>query len=305
MHDSTYCGFITIVGKPNVGKSTLLNRVCGQKLSIISRKPQTTRHRITAVKTKEKHQFIFIDTPGLHRNPKHRINKLMIKTATSAMKDVDVIVLVVNPKNFSEDDEMILKRLAKYQQPVIIAINKIDILKDKSQLLSLMQMIQAKCQSLNLRCETILPISARHNEGINALENEIEKYLPPSVFMYPEGQITDRNERFLAAELIREKLMRFLGEEVPHASTVEIEKFSVEGETKKVLHIHGLIWVEREGQKKIVLGSAGEGLKHIATLARHDLEKSFNQKVYLKLWVKVKKGWTDNLTDLINLGYKD
>ncbi len=303
--NKTFCGFITIVGKPNVGKSTLLNKLCGQKISIISKKPQTTRHRITAIKTIENKQLVFIDTPGLHRQPLHKINRLMIKSALSAMKDIDACVFVINPKTWDGDDELIMKRLAKLNSPIIIAINKIDRVKVKDELLPLMQDIQEKCQAFGVSTKAVIPISAKHGQGVAELESLLTEYLPESPLMFPKDQITDRNEQFLAAELIREKLMRFLGDEVPHSTTVEIEKFKLEKGKKSILHISAIIWVEREGQKKIILGSKGEGLKHMATLARTDLEKAFNQKVFLQVWIKVKKGWLDNAVILKNLGYGD
>lgn len=302
---NTHCGFIAIIGKPNVGKSTLTNNFCGQKVSIISKKPQTTRHRITAVKTSGFNQLVFIDTPGLHRQPKHKINKLMIKSALTATKDVDVLVFMINPKNWDADDELILKRLARLTIPILIVINKIDGIKDKTELLALIQDVGEKCKAVGLQYEAILPVSARTSDGVQLLEEKLIRYLPESPFMFPKEQVTDRGDRFLASELVREQLMRFLGEEVPHCTTVEIEKFKLEKGKKTVLHISGLIWVEREGQKKIILGAKGEGLKNIATLARKNLEQAFGEKVFLQLWIKVKKGWLDDLGALKNLGYGD
>lgn len=305
MSKKTRCGFIAIIGKPNVGKSTLLNRLCGQKISIISKKPQTTRHRICGIKTLEDTQFVFIDTPGLHQNPIHRINKLMIKNALGATKDTDAIVFVINPRALDANDELIMTHLAKRKVPIIIVINKVDKLGDKKALLPLIASVEAHCKTFQITPAAIIPISAKTGRGVDQLENALVEYLPESPFMFPPEQLTDKNERFLAAELIREKLMRFLGEEVPHSTTVEIEKFKLETNNQKtVLHISALIWVEREGQKKIVLGTKGEGLKHIATLARVDLEHAFKQKVFLQVWVKVKKGWLDNVAELRKLGYE-
>lgn len=305
MTEQTYCGFISIIGKPNVGKSTLLNKLCGQKLSIISKKPQTTRHRITAIKTIDNKQFVFIDTPGLHRQPEHQINRLMIKSALHATKDIDAIVFVINPRTWDRDDELIMKRLAKLTAPVIIAINKIDRFKEKAYLLPFMEEIRQKCVEFGVSPTAIIPISAKHGQGVPELEAALTKFLPESPFMFPKDQVTVRSERFLAAELIREKLMRFLGDEVPHSTAVEIEKFKLETGKKPVLHIDATIWTEREGQKKIILGSKGMGLKHMASLARLDLENAFGHKVFLQVWVKVKKGWLDDLSALRNLGYGD
>lgn len=296
------CGFVAIMGRPNVGKSTLLNRLCGRKLSIISRKPQTTRHKILAVKTSADKQTIYVDTPGLHRKPKHRINRLMIKAALSALADVDAVMLVISAQGMTEDETAIFKRLARVKAPIILVINKIDKIKNKAELLPLIEQVNEQLANVGIQPHSILPLSAKQNDGLEQLEQTLEPLLPISPFMYPKEQLTDRSERFLAAEVIREKLMRFLGDEVPHSTSVEIEEFQPK---KSLLKISAIIWVERKGQKNIVIGSKGDGLKNIGQLARLDLEKQFGSKILLKLWVKVKAGWTDDLKALNSLGYGD
>lgn len=302
MTESHRCGYVAIIGRPNVGKSTLLNAFLAHKLSIISKKPQTTRHKILGIKTMGKNQLIFVDTPGLHKKPKHKINKLMIRTALSAIRDVDVILFMLSKQHWTEDEDAILHRLKRYKVPIIVLINKIDRIKDKDALLPVINNIQQKFSEVNLLPRATMPISAKNHDGVEALEKLLLQLIPESPHYFPADQITDRSERFWVAEIIREKLMRLLGEEIPHTLTVELEKFKQENE---VLHVSALIWVERKGQKAIVIGKQGEGLKLVGSLARKEMEKEFNQKVFLQLWVKVKSGWTDDLRALTQLGYNE
>ena len=293
----TQCGFVAIVGRPNVGKSTLLNNILGQKISITSKKPQTTRHQIVGIKTNGDVQAIFVDTPGMHKPKAKAINRYMNRAASSAIKDVDVIVFLVDRTAWTEEDEMVLENIKRQQAKVILAVNKVDQIKDKQSLLPHLEELSKKYSF-----EEIVPISAMNSHNVEALEQAIAKKLPESIHFYPEDQVTDRSERFLAAELVREKIMRQLGEEVPYSIAVEIEEFKQE---EKILVISALILVERDGQKKIVIGNKGEQLKIIGRDARQDMEKIFGSKVMLNLWVKVKSGWADNERALRSLGYDD
>lgn len=299
MSASQRCGYIAIVGRPNVGKSTLLNHILGQKISITSRKPQTTRHRVLGIKTLGENQAIYVDTPGLHRgqDADKAINRYMNREASSAITDVDAIVLVIDQLNWTEEDEWILQQIRRADAPVILVINKVDRVKDKQQLLPFLQACSDK-----MAFAEIIPVSALNGTHLEELERAIGALLPEAGHLFPEDQITDRSMRFLAAELIREKVMRQLGAEVPYAMTVEIEDFKDSG---KSLHIHALILVEREGQKRIIIGSKGSRLKLIGQEARVDMEKLFDARVMLKLWVKVKSGWSDDSRALRSLGYGD
>lgn len=299
MSGSQHCGYAAIVGRPNVGKSTLLNHILGQKISITSRKPQTTRHRVLGIKTVGDTQTIFVDTPGLHRGQEaeRAINRYMNRTATATIRDVDVIVFVVDQLHWGEEEDWILGQLRAMACPVILVINKIDKIKDKQQLLPFLEACREKYDFADM-----IPLSALQGTQLSELEQAIARYLPESIHLFPEDQVTDRSMRFLAAELIREKVMRQLGAEVPYAMTVEIEDFKDSG---KSLHIHALILVEREGQKRIVIGNKGSRLKLIGQEARIDMEKQFGAKVMLKLWVKVRAGWSDDSRALKSLGYDD
>jgi len=291
------CGYVTIVGRPNVGKSTLMNRILGQKLSITSKKPQTTRHQILGIKTEGELQVIYVDTPGLHIDDKGRaLNRYMNRAASEALRHVDVIVFLVDRTAWTEEDEAVLDKLKFVECPVILAVNKVDLLKDKGVLLPQLEQLAEK-----LNFAEIVPISAEKGHNVEHLEEVVERYIPEEVHLYPEDQITDRSSRFVAAELVREKLMRNLGEEVPYGTTVEIEEFRQEG---GLLTISALILVEREGQKRIVIGNKGEVLKGIGRDARQDMERMFDCKVMLNLWVKVKRGWADNERALHSLGYR-
>ncbi|MGE3921135.1 MAG: GTPase Era [Gammaproteobacteria bacterium] len=302
MNNMQHCGFIAIVGRPNVGKSTLLNKILGEKISITSSKPQTTRHRILGIKTIDSDQIIFVDTPGLHRGPKHMINRLMLRAANNAILDVDGVVFLIDARNWREEDEDILKKIIASQKPFMIALNKVDRIFDKEKLMNFLKMLNEKLNILGLQGVPLIPISAKSGRNIENLEAAVLHLLPEGEHYYPDDQITDRNRRFMAAELIREKLMRYLGSEVPHELTVEIEQFK---EEEKLLRISAVILVERQGQKKIVIGEGGAVLKKIGRLARLDMEASFEEKVFLELWVKLKGGWTDDARALASLGYDE
>ncbi|MBX2859026.1 MAG: GTPase Era [Cellvibrionaceae bacterium] len=294
------CGYVSIVGRPNVGKSTLLNHLLQQKLSITSRKPQTTRHNLIGIKTDGETQMVFVDTPGMHRGESKAINRAMNKSASSALRDVDAVIFVVDANRWSEEDEWVANQLVHVASPVLVALNKIDCLEDKNLLLPKLQQLSERF-SQSKRSE-IVPISALRNDNLQQLEALVAECMPESEHFYPADQVTDRSLRFLASEMIREKLTRQLGAELPYASAVEIEKFE-EGE--KVCEVYALILVEREGQKRIVIGDKGERLKKIGQEARLDMEKLFDCKVMLSLWVKVKSGWSDDDRALRSLGYID
>ena len=291
------CGYVAIVGRPNVGKSTLLNHLLGQKISITSRKPQTTRHQVLGIKTEDQHQIIFVDTPGLHRGAEKAINRYMNRAASSAIKDVDLVVFVVDRTAWTDEDQMVLEQIQSAGIPAILAVNKVDLLADKTALLPQLQILAGMADFA-----AVMPLSALQQHNVAQLEHEILKFLPESEHFFPEDQITDRSQRFLAAEIVREKIMRQLGEELPYAVTVEIEEFSMEA---AVLHISAVILVERKGQKKILIGDKGARLRSIGTDARHDMERLFDNKVMLRLWVKVKSGWSDDERALRSLSYDD
>lgn len=293
----TRCGYVAIVGRPNVGKSTLLNHILGQKISITSRKPQTTRNAVVGIKTEGDVQIIFVDTPGLHLGQQKAINRYMNRAASTAMKDVDVVVFVVDRFIWTEEDEAVAEKLQHINSPVILAVNKVDQIEDKETLLPHLQKLTEK-----LAVAEIVPMSALRNTNLDRLEQLIIERLPEGIHMYPEDQITDRSSRFMAAEIVREKITRQLGDELPYEMAVEIEEFKQEG---NLLNISALILVERDGQKKILIGDKGARIKLIGTEARIDMEKLFEMKIMLKLWVKVKSGWSDDERALRSLGYND
>jgi GTP-binding protein Era len=291
------CGFAAIVGRPNVGKSTLLNRILGQKISITAHRPQTTRHRILGIKTGESAQIIYVDTPGMHLDGKRAINRYMNRAASGSIHDVDVVVFVVDGLRWTDEDDLVLEKLKTVSVPVVLVINKIDEIKVKEALLPHLQALSEK-----LNFHAVIPLSAQTGEAVGRLEETVRELLPVSEPFFPEDQVTDRSERFLAAELVREKLVRTLEQELPYATTVEIEKFSLENDVR---HIHAVIWVEREGQKGIIIGKQGQQLKRIGEQARKDMERAFDGKVFLRLWVKVREGWSDDERALRSLGYQD
>jgi len=284
--EPTRCGFVAIVGRPNVGKSTLLNHLLRQKISITSRKPQTTRHRILGIKTMAQSQYIYVDTPGLHKAGKKAMNRIMNNTVVEVLKDVDVVLFLVERLVFNEEDTMVLEHLQRLKVPVILVINKCDLVADKERLLPHIQKLSGK-----MAFKEIVPISVLQGHNMDTLEECVARYLPEGPFLFPEDQVTDRSSRFLAAELIREKITRQLGDELPYEAMVEIEQFVRDG---GVLHIHGLILVEKAGQKQIIIGARGDRLKQIGQSAREEMETAFGCKVMLNLWVKVKTGWGDD-----------
>lgn len=292
---TTRCGYIAIVGRPNVGKSTLLNHLLQQKISITSRKPQTTRHRILGINSDEQHQCLFVDTPGLNAQFNKALNKAMNDTVLNVIRDVDVVLFVVERFIWNEADQYVLDALANSNIPVLLVINKIDLVQDKAELLPHIAKLSEKREFAE-----IVPVSALGGHNLETIDKLVKSLLPEGPFLFPEDQITDRSSRFLAAELIREKVTRQLGDELPYEVTVEIEKFET---VKSVLHIHGLILVDKKGQKRIVIGKDGERLKQIGSSAREDMETTFESKVMLNLWVKVKSGWADDERALQSLGY--
>ncbi|MDH5483893.1 MAG: GTPase Era [Gammaproteobacteria bacterium] len=289
------CGYIAIIGRPNMGKSTLLNHILGQKLSITSRKPQTTRHQILGVKTTKSCQSIYVDTPGIHGGGKKAINRYMNKAASSVIHDVDVILFLVQSLKWTDDDQMVLSKLEHVDVPVILVINKTDTVENKDDMLPYLQELSQKYSF-----ERIIPVSAKKGSNVNQLELLIEELLPENQPLFSEDQLTDRSERFLVAEIIREKLIRELGNELPYQTTVGIEQYK---EKENITEIHAVILVETKGQKAIIIGNKGMRLKSIGTKARKDMEKLIDQKVFLQLWVKVKEGWSDSESALRSLGY--
>jgi GTPase len=291
------CGLVALIGRPNVGKSTLMNHLLGQKISITSRKPQTTRHRILGIKSSDAGQVVFLDTPGMHAGENRALNRYLNRTADTTLAGVDVVVWLIDGLMWHDYDDIIFKKLEQADLPVILAVNKIDKIKDRDAVLSFFEAAQKRYPFAH-----IVPVSALKHTNLEQLERILMSMLPEGDLIYPADQITDRPERFLCAEIVREKLTRRLGDELPYALTVEIEKFEA---LPKITNIFAVIWVERMSQKSIVIGAQGEMLKSIGTDARKDMEKLLDQKVYLQLWVKVKKGWSDNERALQSLGFND
>lgn len=293
--NSTRCGYIAIVGRPNVGKSTLLNSIMDQKISITSKKPQTTRHQLLGIKTRDQAQFLYVDTPGIHANEKKAINRYMNRNARSVIRDVDAVIFVVDRGSWNKEDELVAEALQGHSGQLIIAVNKFDLLESKNKLLPVLETLQKRFPEAE-----IVPVSALTAENIELLENLIVERIPYSEFYFPDDQITDRSERFMVAEIIREKLMRQLGDEVPYSASIQIDRFE---RTSKVVHIAATIFVEREGQKSILIGSGGSKLKRIGSDARIDIERLLDRKIMLTNWVKVKSGWSDSERALKSLGY--
>jgi GTP-binding protein Era len=292
---SFHTGFVAIVGRPNVGKSTLLNRLIGQKVSIVSRKAQTTRHRITGIRTDADAQYVFVDTPGFQTKFKSALNDAMNRGVTTTLADVDAVLFVIEAGKFDARDAAVLKLMPR-DQPVILVINKADLVKDKGQLLPFIQKMSAE-----FPFHAIVPISAQKVQKVDVLLDAIRPLLPEGEPMYEEDQVTDRSERFLAAELIREKIFRLVGDELPYSTAVEIEKYEEEGNLRR---IYAAILVDRDAQKAIIIGKNGDRLKEISTQARTDMEKMFDSKVFLEVWVKVKSGWADDTRMLRQFGYE-
>ena len=289
------CGYVAIIGRPNVGKSTLLNHILGMKLSITSRKPQTTRHQILGVKTNDVVQTVYVDTPGIHQRSGTAINKYMNRAATSVLSDVDAILFVVQVNKWTEEDQAIIEKLKSVKCPVVLVINKTDMLADKKQLLPIIEKLSALHDFVD-----IIPVSALHGSNIETIEKKVSTFLPQNEHIYPDDQITDRSMRFLASEIIREKLVRELGQELPYTSAVVIDKYD---EDQDIVRIHATIFVESAGQKAIIIGKKGARLKSIGTKARIDISTMVDSKVYLNLWVKVREGWSNDEIALRGLGY--
>ncbi|MGV0975591.1 MAG: GTPase Era [Azonexus sp.] len=288
-------GYIAIVGRPNVGKSTLLNRLVGEKISIVSRKAQTTRHRITGIVTNDDAQYVFVDTPGFQTKFSNALNRSMNRGVTQTLSDVDLVLFVIEAGRYDAKDQAVVRLLPK-DRPVILVINKTDQLKDRTALLPFLAEVSAEHDYA-----AIVPISAAKGRQTDELLAEARKHLPNQGLMFPEDELTDKSERFLAAEYIREKVFRLLGDELPYATTVEIEKFETEGNLRRIF---AAIVVDRDSHKAIVIGKGGESLKRIASEARKDMERLFDGKVYLEVWVKVKSGWNDDERLLKSLGYE-
>jgi GTP-binding protein Era len=289
------CGHVAIIGRPNVGKSTLLNHILKQKISITSRKPQTTREQILGIKTENNIQTIYVDTPGIHQYKGNALNRYMNRTANSAIFSVDVIVFVVDSEFWKAEEDAILAKIIEAECPVILAINKVDTIKDKK---TLFPLIEAYAKKYNFAA--IIPISGKQSTNLDALENTIAGYLPEHEFEFPEDEITNKSLRFMTAEVVREKIMRCTGQELPYSVALEIEQFV---EEEKLFRIAVRILIEKENQKMILIGAKGSRLKEIGTQARLDLEKLLDKKVFLQLWVKVKQGWSDDERALKSLGY--
>lgn len=288
-------GYIAIVGRPNVGKSTLLNHLIGEKISIVSRKAQTTRHRVTGILTDETSQFVFVDTPGFQTKYSNALNRAMNRGVTQTLSDVDVVLFVVEAGRYDAKDKAVVRLLPK-DRPVILVVNKTDLLKDRTALLPYLAEVAA-----DFDYTAVVPVSAAKGRQTKDLLNEARKHLPNEGLMFPEDDLTDKSERFLASEYIREKVFRLLGDELPYATAVEIEKFETEGNLRRIF---AAIVVDREGHKAIVIGKGGDALKRIASEARQDMERLFGGKVYLEIWVKVKSGWNDDERLLKSLGYE-
>ncbi|HET9701294.1 MAG TPA: GTPase Era [Burkholderiales bacterium] len=288
-------GFVAIVGRPNVGKSTLLNRLVGQKLSITSRRPQTTRHHIIGIRTEPGAQLVFVDTPGFQTRHLNALNRSLNRAVTSTLKTVDAVVFVVEALRYGPEDRQVL-RLLPQDVPVVLVINKVDLLRDKSRLLPFIEQMSAEHGFAE-----VFPVSAEKGQQVEALAGALRAYLPPGPMLYGEDELTDRSERFLAAELLREKLFRLLGDEIPYATSVEVEKFELEGNLRRIA---ASVIVDKHGQKAIVIGSNGEKLKEIATSARKDMERLFGGKVFLEVWVKVRSGWADDERAVKSLGHE-
>lgn len=294
---TTYCGYIALVGRPNVGKSTLLNKILEQKISITSRKPQTTRHSILGVRTDKQYQYVYVDTPGIHQGSKKAMNKLMNKTAIQVLNDVDYIVFVVEGNRFQEEDEYILDLIKKAPVPTILVINKIDKIMDKDQLLPQIQKLSAMHEFAE-----IIPLSAKTGKQVSVLHANLQEKLPEGPHLFPEDQNSDRPVRFLCAEIIREKIFRLCDQELPYSTTVDIDLFE---ESDKLVKIHATILIDKASHKRMIIGDKGSKLKDISTRARHDIEKLLDKKVFLRCWCKVKSGWADSENMLKQLGFDE
>lgn len=296
MNEKSYhSGYVAIVGRPNVGKSTLLNRILGVKLAITSHKAQTTRHAILGIKSTDEGQVVYVDTPGIHDRSDNAMNRYLNRTARSVLNDVDLLVFVVEALRWTKEDEKVLAQLQTSPAPAILAINKVDKVKEKESLLPYIAEMAARHNFVE-----VVPLSAKSGKNLDQLEELVLKGLPPGEMLFPDDQLTDRPEKFFAAEMIREQVTRRYAKELPYAASVEIEKFE---ELQGRYRIHGVIWVEKPGQKGIIIGKDGQALKEVATQARKSMEKFFGTKVHLEIWVKVKKSWSSDEAALVRLGY--
>jgi GTP-binding protein Era len=296
MTDSEFrCGFIAVVGRPNVGKSTLINTILGSKISIVTPKPQTTRHRILAVDSHERYQAVYVDTPGLHRKAGKAMNRLMNRAAVNALADADLVLFLTEATRWTEEDQDVLERLKEVRAPVIAVLNKIDKVHPREALLEALAVMAGRREFAE-----VVPICARGRTEIERLCELVPNYLPESEPLFPEDMITDRGENFRIAETIREKLTLALRQEVPYGLTVQVEKMERD---EQVIIIHAVVWVERDSQKGIVVGKGGRTLKHVGRAARLELKALYDQPVHLELWVKVKDNWADSEKDLVRLGY--
>ncbi len=293
----TRAGHAALLGRPNVGKSTLLNRLIGQKISITAPKPQTTRHVILGIQTLPEAQIVYVDTPGLHRQGRRAMNRYLNRAAASVLGYVDVVVFLIEALCWTEEDEDVLQRLAVFPGPVALAVNKVDRIADKARLLPFLRDMAGRRAFAD-----VVPLSALKGDNVATLERAIARLLPVGDFPFPADQVTTASERFLAAELVREKLTRLLREELPYALTVAIERFA---EEERLTRIHALIWVERASQKGIVIGEKGAMLREVGRQARQDLERLLGRPVFLETWVKVREGWSDDERALRSLGYAD
>jgi GTP-binding protein Era len=290
------CGLVAVIGRPNVGKSTLINALMGRKVSIVTAKPQTTRHRILAVHTAETQQIIFVDTPGLHRKSGKAMNRLMNRTAANALADADLVLFVSDATRWTEEDDDVLERLAAARSPVIALINKVDKVHPKEKLLESLASMSSRFEFAE-----VIPISAMKHDNLALLMEMIPAFLPESPPLFPEDMYTDRNEEFHVTEIIREKLTLQLHQEMPYGLTVQIERLVRE---ERGISISAVIWVERDSQKGIAIGKNGSVLKKVGRMARLDIEKLLGQAIHLELFVKVKSNWADSEKDLMNLGYE-
>ncbi len=291
-----HCGYATILGRPNVGKSTLLNSLLGQKLSITSRRPQTTRWHMLGVDTGPKHQIIYVDTPGLQNRHRNALNRHMTQETLNSIEQVDLLVFVVEALKWTDADEYALNRLMPLRSPCLLVINKIDKVGNKDELLPYIGRLRERYEFSD-----IIPVSARTGVNLDDLKRTVVRYLPSGPALFPEDQLTDKSERFLAAEIIREKLTRKLGSELPYRITVTTDEFK---EAEKLIRIHATVWVENAGQKPIVIGKDGRNLKSVGEQARYDMENLFAKQVYLEIWVKVKRKWTEQERAIRQLGYQ-
>ena len=288
------CGYVALVGRPNVGKSTLLNHLLGMKLAITSRKPQTTRHNLLGVDTRGDAQAIYVDTPGIHDQLTRQINRVMVRSATSVLKDVDLIVMLVERDRWTDEDALVLRHVRRAGVPAVAVLNKIDLLSDRSALLPAIERLAAEDVF-----KEFVPVSALKGDGLDALREVVASYLPEQPHLFPPDQVTDQSTRFLVSEIVREKIMRRLGDELPHRTTVTIEAYD---DKPHVTEIRAVVYVERDGQKRILIGKDGSMLKSIGQDARRDIEQLVGRRVMLHLWVKVRKNWTNDVNQLRRFG---